>query len=146
MLLLLDSLLQESLGWGRHSRSPSQQKRALLFKIRSTRWGLHVCKDGESVWRMPMFTFFQWARRTQVPRILGSLMAMEGLKSLLTAPTIFADTLGAHHNKREHCSSKFGVQGGVFMYARMESQYGGCPCSHSFNGPGGPKCRVFWGL
>ena len=57
-----------------------------------------------------MFTFFQWARRTQVPRtypilyvlftyivtisvavlgILGSLMATEGLKSLLTAPTIF---------------------------------------------------------
>ena len=32
------------------------------------------------------------------------------------SPAVFrvwngADTLGAHHNKREHCSSKFGVQG-----------------------------------
>ena len=68
--------------------------------------------------RMPMFTFFQWARRTQVPRtypilyvlftyivtisvavlgILGSLMAMEGLKSLLTAPTIFTGFSSFRH-------------------------------------------------
>merc|ERR1719270_1389025 len=60
-------------GW---PRSRSQQKRALLFKIRSTRWDLHVCRSG----------------------------------------------LGADHNKREHCSSKFGVQGGVFMYAGVASE------------------------